>query len=102
MTELLGNRRTAHHDLHLVANTRSLRRTNDLLHHAHRGRKERGTADDVAVFIDRRLHEGLRGNVGAEIDDLETLALHHHLDEVLSDVVPLSSVMVSFHPTRTL
>lgn len=88
--ELIGNGGSADHDLDLVADTGGLGGLNDLFHVAHGGGQEGGAAYDLTVLLHGGLNEGLGRNVGTEVDDLEALALHHHLDQVLTDVVKVA------------
>ena len=60
------------------------------LHHAHGGGEQGGAADDLAALVDCGLHIGLGRHVGAQVDDFQALALHHHLHQVLADVVQIA------------
>ena len=43
------------------------------------------------MLLDGRVHELLRRDVHAEVDDLQSAALHHDLDEVFADVVHIAA-----------
>jgi hypothetical protein len=58
------------------------------MHHlVERGRDQAGQADQVGVVLARRVEDLLRRHHHAEVDDLEVVALEHHADDVLADVV---------------
>ena len=59
-------------------------------HGAHGGGEQRGAADDLAALVNSGLDEGLGSNVGAQVHNLKALALHHHLHQVLADVVQVA------------
>ena len=52
-----------------------------------RGRDQAGQPDEVGVLLLRRLEDFRRRHHHAEIDDLVIVALEHHADDVLADVV---------------
>src|SRR5581483_2129380 len=84
---LLRDGRAADQDDHVVAQPGLLERVDVRLEHRHRRRQEGREADDVGLVLDDLLDERLRRDLDAEVDDLETGALEHDVDEVLADVV---------------
>ena len=88
--ERLRYRRAADHDLHLVAQTCSLQRIDDVFLIHHRGGEKSGEADDVRIVFFDRFHDLLRRAVDAEVDDADTRTLDHHFDEVFADVVQIA------------
>ena len=84
---LLGDRRAADHDDHLVPQAGLLQRVDVGLEHRHGRGQERGEADDVGLVLLDRRDELLRRDLHAEVDHVEAGALQHDVDEVLADVV---------------
>ena len=90
LAESIGNRCAANHDLHGVTDTGSLGSLYHVSHHAHGGGQQSGAADDLAALFLSGLDEGFGGDVGAQVNHFQTLAFHHHLHQVLADVVQVA------------
>ena len=87
---LLGDRGTADHHDHVVADPGLRQRVHVGLEHRHRGGEERREADDVRLVLLDRGHELLGRHLDAEVDHLEAGPLEHDVDEVLADVVDVA------------
>src|SRR3972149_6219927 len=87
---LVGQRRAPDHLLNGLTDAELLERLDHGPHHRHGRGEERGEADDVGSMLDDGLGERLRGDVDAEVDDLEARALEHDPDDVLADVVDVT------------
>ncbi len=59
----------------------------DVRHFIQAGGDEPAQADDVDVVFFGGVEDFLRGHHDAEVDDFEVVALQHHADDVLADVV---------------
>src|SRR5215470_14626860 len=84
---LLGDRGAADHDDDLVPQAGLLQRVDVRLEHRHGGGEEGGEPDDVGLVLLDGVDELLRRDLDAEVDDLESGALEHDVDQVLADVV---------------
>src|SRR3984885_14291420 len=84
---LLGDRGAADHHDDLVPQPGLLQRVDVGLEHRHGGGQERGEAHDVRLVLLDRVDELLRGDLDAQVDDLEPGPLEHDVDQVLADVV---------------
>ncbi len=78
-------RRTPDEERHLEAQALHLLR--HVRHLLERGRDEAGEPDHVRVLLRRGLEDLLRRHHDAQVHHLEVVALEHHADDVLADVV---------------
>ena len=63
----------------------------DGLFHADDRRRHQGTETHQRdVLADRRLHNGLRGNILSQVKDFEAVVFQHDLDYVFADIVDIS------------
>ena len=60
------------------------------MHLVEGGRNEARQPDDVDIVLFSRSKDGLGGHHHAQIDDLEVVALQHHADDILADVVHIA------------
>ena len=98
----LGDRRSADHHLHLIADAGRLDRFDRGLHAGHGGREEGGHGDDFGMGVPDGSDELLRRHVDAQVDHLEAAALQHRGHQVLADVVQIAPDGANRHPADRL
>ena len=59
-------------------------------HFLQRWRDQPGEPDDIHVFRARGFEDLARGHHDAQVDDLKVIALQHHADDILADVVHIA------------
>src|ERR1700722_7670178 len=87
---LLGDRRTADHHDHLIADALLLEQVYVRLEHRHRRGQEGGEPDDVGLMLADRGYELLRCYLHAQVDHLEAGPFEHDVHQVLADVVHIA------------
>jgi hypothetical protein len=85
-----GDRGAANHHLERRPEPRLLERRDHRALAGHRGRQERGKADDVGPLLAGGRDEALRGDIDAEVVDLEAGRREEHAHEVLADLVDVA------------
>ena len=74
----------------------------DVDHLVERRRDEAREPHDVAVLLDRRVEDGVRGDHHPEIENLVPVAAEHDADDVLADVMDVALHGREHHPARRL
>ena len=88
VSEFLGNRSATDHDLDLVAETGFVDGLDRSIQGRHGGGQKSGQSHELALgMVAQMLDESLGGNVDAQVGNLNALALDHHANEVLADVM---------------
>ena len=85
------DRCAADHDLDVFADALGNAKVNDVFHFRHGGGEERRASDDIGVMLFCGGNVSFGSNVNAEVNDLKTVSFHHHLDEILTDIVEISA-----------
>ena len=88
--KLVGDGRTAYHDLHLIPYASLLERLQDISHVCHRSGKQGREAEDIGLVVDDGIDECLSIDINTYIDDLESGSLKHRGDEVLAYVMKVA------------
>ena len=92
------HRCAADHDLHLVADACFFCFFYHFPHHRHGGGQQCGTAYDLAVLVNCGFYIGFRFYICPKIHNLQPLAFHHHLYQILADVVQIAFYSADAYP----
>src|SRR5215469_5052330 len=88
--EPLGYGRAADHDLGLIAHAGRAQSFDGVFNRRHGHGEERREAHQVCLPGTDGIHELVRRNVRAEVDDFESAAFEHGRDDVLADIVEIA------------